>query len=57
MDTRKHLYGQISYNISTAIETTCKSPPIPTLTNLTAKQGGFMPRKLHKQWKIELAIY
>jgi hypothetical protein len=42
-------------NISTAIETTCKSPPI--LTNLTAKQGGFMPRKLHKQWKKELAIY
>ena len=44
-------------NISTTIETTCKSPPIPTLTNLATKQGGLILRKLQKQWKKELAMY
>jgi hypothetical protein len=44
-------------NISSTIQNTYKAPPIPTLINLTAKQGAFLPRKLQKQWKKELAIY
>jgi hypothetical protein len=44
-------------NISPAIENTYKALPIPTLTNLAAKQRGFLPRKLQKKWKKELTIY
>jgi hypothetical protein len=32
---------QIVCNISKIIEETCIAPPIPTLTNLTSKQGGY----------------
>jgi hypothetical protein len=48
---------QIIQNISKIIEDTCSAPPIPTLTNLTAKQGGYLPRKLQKLWKKELSTY
>jgi hypothetical protein len=44
-------------NISKIIEDTCTAPLIPTLTNQASKQGGFLPRKLQKQWKKELSTY
>jgi hypothetical protein len=44
-------------NISSAIENTCKVPLVPTLTNLATKQGGFLQKRLLKQWKKELTIY
>ena len=37
--------------ISYTIEKTCKATPIQNLTNRTAQQGGFLPRKLSKEWK------
>jgi hypothetical protein len=40
---------QMIQNISKIIEDTCSARPIPTLTNLTAKQGGYLPRKLGKK--------
>jgi hypothetical protein len=43
--------------ISELIEDTCTAPPIPTLTCLTSKQGGYLPRKLQKLWKKELSTY
>jgi hypothetical protein len=49
--------NQIVENISKNIEDTCTTPPIPTLTNQTSKQGGYLPRKLQKQWKKELSTY
>jgi hypothetical protein len=48
---------QMIQNISKIIEDTCTAPPIPTLTNLTNKQGGYLPRKLQKLWKKELSTY
>jgi hypothetical protein len=30
---------------------------IPTLTNHASKQGGYLPRKLQKQWKKGLSTY
>jgi hypothetical protein len=42
---------QMVHNISKIIEDTSTAPPIPTLTNLTTKQGGYLPRKLQKLWK------
>jgi hypothetical protein len=48
---------QMVNNISKTIEDTCTAPPIPTLTNQASKQGGFLPRKLQKQWKKELSTY
>jgi hypothetical protein len=48
---------QMICNISKTIEDTCIAPPIPTLTNLTSKQGGYLPRKLQKLWKRELSTY
>jgi hypothetical protein len=43
--------------ISISIENTCKAAPIPTLTNRTTQQGGFLPRKLSKEWKKHLDTY
>ena len=43
--------------ISDTIEITCKATPIQTLTNRTAQQGGFLPRKLSKEWKKQLETY
>jgi hypothetical protein len=48
---------QMVRNISKIIEETCAAPPIPTLTHLTNKQGGYLPRKLQKLWKKELSTY
>jgi hypothetical protein len=48
---------QMVQNISKIIEDTCSAPPIPTLTSLMAKQGGYLPRKLQKLWKKELSTY
>jgi hypothetical protein len=44
-------------SISKIIEDTCTAPPIPTLTHLTHKQGGYLPRKLQKSWKKEISTY
>jgi hypothetical protein len=44
-------------NISKIIEDICTAPPIPTLTNLTTKQGGYLHRKFQKLWKKELSTY
>ena len=43
--------------ISETIEKTCGAPPIQTLTNKTAQQGGFLPRKLSREWKKHLDTY
>jgi hypothetical protein len=48
---------QMICSISKIIEDTYIVPPIPTLTNLTSKQGGYLPRKLQKSWKKELSTY
>jgi hypothetical protein len=48
---------QMICNISKIIEDTCIVPSIPTLTNLTSKQDGYLPRKLQKSWKKELSTY
>jgi hypothetical protein len=48
---------QMIHNISKIIEETCIAPHIPILTNLTTKQGGYLPRKLQKIWKKELSTY
>jgi hypothetical protein len=48
---------QMIHNISKIIKETCIAPPIPTLTNLTTKQRGYLPRKLQKIWKKELSTY
>jgi hypothetical protein len=48
----KHVCEQMDIiveNISKIIEDTCTAPPIPTLTNQTSKQGGYLPRKLQKK--------
>jgi uncharacterized protein YejL (UPF0352 family) len=44
-------------NILNTIVKTCKATPIPTLTNRTTQQGGFLPRKLSKEWKKHLDTY
>ena len=40
---------KIVERVSKTIEKTCKAPPLPNLTNRTAQQGGFLPRKLAKE--------
>jgi exonuclease III len=48
---------QMICSISKIVEDTCIAPSIPTLTNLTSKQGGYLPKKLQKSWKKELSTY
>ena len=48
---------QMVNNISKTIEDTCTAPPIPMHTDQASKQGGFLLRKLQKQWKKELSTY
>ena len=43
--------------ISETIVKTCKAEPLPNLTNRTSQQGGFLPRKLAKEWKKHLSTY
>ena len=44
-------------SMSKIIEDTYIAPSIPTLTNPTSKQGGYLPKKLQKSWKKELSTY
>jgi exonuclease III len=43
--------------ISTKTQETCSAPPLPELSHRTTQQGGFLPRKLQKQWKKHLSTY
>ena len=43
--------------ISKTIEDTYIALLIPTLTNLTSKQGGYLLQKLQNLWKRELSTY
>jgi hypothetical protein len=43
--------NQMVQNISQTIEDTCTAPPIPTLTHLTNKQGGYLPRNSRNNGK------
>ena len=43
--------------ISHAILATCSAPPIPVLPPHIAKQGGYLPKKSQKQWKLNLSTY
>lgn len=38
--------------ISDKIQEICSAPPLPTLTNQTIHQGGYLPRKIQKNRKI-----
>ena len=48
---------QIIQKISETIKNTCSMAPLPTLTNITIQQGGFLPRKLQKIWKNQINTY
>ena len=48
---------QLIQEISNIIQETCSAPPLPTFTNRTSQQGGFLPRKTQKQWKKHLTTY
>ena len=43
--------------ISHAVLNTCSALPIPVLPNHIAKQGGYLPKKSQKQWKLHLFTY
>jgi hypothetical protein len=43
--------------ISNTINDTCTTTPLPILTQRTVQQGGYLLRKLQKQWKQQLATY
>jgi hypothetical protein len=45
------------HNTSDTINNTCTTTPLPILTQRTTQQGGYLPRKLQKQWKQHLATY
>ena len=47
----------IIQKISKTIVSTCSTTPIPTLTNKTSQQGGFLSRKLQKLLKIHIKTY
>jgi hypothetical protein len=38
-------------NISNIVIKTCSTTPVPILPDKIAKQGGYLPKKLQKQWK------
>ena len=50
-------FDHIVAKISETIEKTCIADPLPNLTNRTSQQGGFLPRKLARQWKRYLNTY
>ena len=50
-------FNSLTDNITTTVLETCKAPPIPTLSNKIAKQGGSFPKKLQKEWKKHLSTY
>ena len=47
----------ITHKISRTIKETCNATLIPTLTNITNQQGGYLPKKLQKKWKKHIATY
>ena len=47
----------IIQKITETITNTCSTTPIPSLTNRTTQQGGFLPRKLQKTWKKHIKTY
>jgi hypothetical protein len=52
------LLNSIIQIFSQTIQKTCTAPPpILPLTSRTAQQGGYLPRKLQKLWKIHLHTY
>lgn len=44
-------------NISNTVLETCTTPPAPILPDKIAKQEGYLPKKLKKQWKKLLTTY
>ena len=51
------IFDRIVNKISETIEKTCTAYPLPNLTNRTSQQGGFLPRKLVREWKRHLNTY
>ncbi len=43
--------------ISETIVKTCQADPLPNLTHITSQQGGFLPRKLAREWQRHLNTY
>jgi hypothetical protein len=52
-----NLFTTLIDNISTAVLATCSAPPIPILPTHIATQGGYLPKKSQKQWKLNLSTY
>jgi hypothetical protein len=50
-------FDHIVEKISETIVKTCQADPLPNLTNRTSQQGGFLPRKLAKEWQRHLNTY
>ena len=48
-------FNTLTDNIITTILDTCSAPLIPTLPNHITKQGGYLPKKAQKQWKLNLS--
>jgi hypothetical protein len=45
------------HNIFDIINNICTTTPLPILIQRTTQQGGYLPRKLQKQWKHHLSSY
>ena len=50
-------FNILTDNITTTVLETCTAPPVPTLPTHIAKQGGYLPKKTQKHWKLNLATY
>jgi hypothetical protein len=50
-------FDHIVEKISETIVKTCQADPLPNLTNRTSQQGGFLPRKLAREWQRHLNTY
>ena len=50
-------FNTLTDNITTTVLETCGAPPIPILPSHIAKQGGYLPKKSQKQWKLNLFTY
>ena len=53
----KTQFQQIINSLSTCIEQTCMSQPIPPLPHRAKLQGGFLPRQQQKIWKSHLKTH
>ena len=49
-------FDHIVNKISETKGKTCQADPLPNLTNIISQQGGFLPRKLAKEWKRNLTL-